>query len=51
MQVARTDEDDQRFLSNLAEILASALDEQVMLSAVGRRRVPPGGAGCRRRRG
>lgn len=46
MQVARTDEDDQRFLSNLAEILASALDEQVMLSAVARLLVPRLGDVC-----
>ena len=46
IQVARTNEDDQRFLSNLAEILASALDEQVMLSAVARLLVPRLGDVC-----
>jgi signal transduction histidine kinase len=46
MQVARTNEDDQRFLSNLAEVLASALDEQAMLSAVARLLVPRLGDVC-----
>ena len=37
---ARDFDDEQRFLSNLAEILASALDERAMLSAVARLLVP-----------
>jgi len=44
--VARHTEDDQRFLSNLAEILASALDEHAMLSAVARLLVPRLGDIC-----
>jgi len=44
--VVRHTEDDQRFLSNLAEILASALDEQAMLSAVARLLVPRLGDIC-----
>ena len=44
--VARHAEDDQRFLSNLAEILASALDEHAMLSAVARLLVPRLGDIC-----
>jgi signal transduction histidine kinase len=43
---ARATEDDQRFLSNLAEILASALDERAMLSAVARLVVPRLGDVC-----
>jgi signal transduction histidine kinase len=43
--VART-EDEQRFLSNLAEVLASALDERAMLSAVARLLVPRYGDVC-----
>ena len=43
---ARQTEDDQRFLSNLAEILASALDERAMLSAVARLVVPRLGDVC-----
>jgi signal transduction histidine kinase len=38
--------DDQRFLSNLAEVLASALDERAMLSAVARLLVPRLGDVC-----
>ena len=38
--------DDQRFLSNLAEVLASALDERAMLSAVARLVVPRLGDLC-----
>lgn len=38
--VVRFAEDDQRFLANLAEVLASALDEEAMLSAVTRLLVP-----------
>ena len=45
-QVAWATEDDQRFLSNLAEILASALDERAMLSAVARLLVPRLGDVC-----
>jgi signal transduction histidine kinase len=45
-QVVRATENDQRFLSNLAEILASALDEQAMLSAVARLLVPRLGDVC-----
>jgi signal transduction histidine kinase len=45
-RVARPTEDDQRFLSNLAEVLASALDEQAMLSAVARLLVPRLGDVC-----
>lgn len=45
-QVAPRSEDDQRFLSNLAEVLASALDEQAMLSAVARLLVPRLGDLC-----
>lgn len=44
--IARHAEDDQRFLSNLAEILASALDERAMLSAVARLVVPRLGDIC-----
>ena len=39
-------EDEQRFLSNLAEVLASALDERAMLSAVARLLVPRLGDIC-----
>ena len=45
-QVARSTQDDQRFLSNLAEVLASALDEQAMLAAVTRLLVPRLGDIC-----
>jgi len=45
-QVARPTEDDRRFLSNLAEVLASALDEQAMLAAVARLFVPRLGDIC-----
>jgi signal transduction histidine kinase len=45
-QVARPTEDDQRFFSNLAEVLASALDEEAMLSAVARQLVPRLGDIC-----
>ena len=45
-QVARSTQDDQRFLSNLAEVLASALDEQAMLAAVARLLVPRLGDIC-----
>jgi signal transduction histidine kinase len=38
--------EDQRFLSNLAEVLASALDERAMLSAVARLLVPRLGDVC-----
>jgi len=44
--VARHTEDDQRFLSNLAEVLASALDEHAMLSAAARLFVPRLGDIC-----
>lgn len=44
--IARSTEDDQRFLSNLAEILASALEEHAMLSAVARLLVPRLGDIC-----
>jgi signal transduction histidine kinase len=44
--VAKPVQDDQRFLSNLAEILASALDERAMLSAVARLLVPRLGDVC-----
>ena len=44
--IARLAEDDQRFLSNLAEILASALDERAMLSATARLLVPRLGDIC-----
>jgi len=44
--VAKAAQDDQRFLSNLAEILASALDERAMLSAVARLLVPRLGDVC-----
>ena len=44
--VAKAAQDDQRFLSNLAEILASALDERAMLSAVARLLVPRLGDIC-----
>lgn len=44
-RVAKAD-DEQRFLSNLAEILASALDERAMLSAVARLVVPRLGDIC-----
>jgi len=40
LPVARGTQDDQRFFSNLAEVLASALDERAMLSAVARLLVP-----------
>ena len=43
MPAARGAQDDQRLLSNLAEVLASALDERAMLSAVAR---PPRAKGC-----
>lgn len=46
IQVAKADADEQRFLSNLAEILASALDERAMLSAVARLLVPRFGDVC-----
>lgn len=39
-------DDEQRFLSNLAEVLASALDEQAMLSAVARLLTPRLGDLC-----
>ena len=45
-RVARAAADDQRFLSNLAEVLASALDERAMLSAVARLLVPRLGDVC-----
>jgi signal transduction histidine kinase len=45
-QVAKAEADEQRFLSNLAEILASALDERAMLSAVARLLVPRFGDVC-----
>ena len=38
--VAKSAQEDQRFLSNLAEVLASALDERAMLSSVARLLVP-----------
>jgi len=38
--IVRSTEDDQRLLANLAEIIASALDEHAMLSAVARLVVP-----------
>jgi signal transduction histidine kinase len=44
--VDKWEQDDQRFLSNLAEILASALDERTMLSAVARLLVPRLGDVC-----
>lgn len=43
---AKSAEDGQRFLSNLAEVLASALDERAMLSAVARLLVPRLGDIC-----
>ena len=45
MKVKSSEADEQRFVSNLAEILASAWDERAMLSAVG----APAGAAIRRR--
>jgi signal transduction histidine kinase len=45
-QVAKSEAEEQRFLSNLAEILASALDERAMLSAVARLLVPRFGDVC-----
>ena len=44
--VAREGQDDQRFLSSLAEVLASALDERAMLSGVARLLVPRLGDVC-----
>jgi signal transduction histidine kinase len=44
--VANAVQDDQRFQSNLAEVLASALDERAMLSAVARLLVPRFGDVC-----
>jgi len=44
--VVKGPQDDQRFLSNLAEVLASALDERAMLSAVARLLVPRLGDLC-----
>lgn len=44
--VAKAVRDDQRSLSNLAEVLASALDERAMLSAVARLLVPRLGDVC-----
>ena len=44
--VDKATQDDQRFLSNLAEVLASALDERAMLSAVARLLVPRLGDIC-----
>jgi len=46
MPVVKSTQDDQRFLSNLAEVLASALDERAMLSAVARLLVPRLGDVC-----
>jgi signal transduction histidine kinase len=46
MPVVKGTQDDQRFLSNLAEVLASALDERAMLSAVARLLVPRFGDVC-----
>ena len=46
MPAAKSAEDEQRFLSNLAEVLASALDERAMLSAVARLLVPRLGDIC-----
>ncbi len=43
---AKVAQDEQRFLSNLAEVLASALDERAMLSAVARLLVPRLGDIC-----
>jgi len=45
-QVSKVDSDEQRFLSNLAEVLASALDERAMLAAVARLLVPRLGDVC-----
>ncbi|HKA60415.1 MAG TPA: GAF domain-containing sensor histidine kinase [Gemmatimonadales bacterium] len=45
-RVAKADTEEHRFLSNLAEILASALDERAMLSAVARLAVPRLGDVC-----
>ncbi|HJS43207.1 MAG TPA: GAF domain-containing sensor histidine kinase [Gemmatimonadales bacterium] len=45
-RVAKADAEEQRFLSNLAEILASALDERAMLSGVARLVVPRLGDVC-----
>jgi signal transduction histidine kinase len=45
-QRANKASDDQRFLANLAEVLASALDERAMLSAVARLFVPRLGDVC-----
>jgi len=44
--VAKAVQNDQRFLSDLAEVLASALDERAMLSAVARLLVPRLGDVC-----
>lgn len=44
--VVPASQDDERFLSNLAEVLASALDERAMLSAVARLLVPRLGDAC-----
>ena len=46
MPVVKSTQDDQRFLSNLAEVLASALDERAMMSAVARLLVPRLGDVC-----
>jgi len=46
MPAAKAAQDEQRFLSNLAEVLASALDERAMLSAVARLLVPRLGDIC-----
>jgi signal transduction histidine kinase len=46
MPAAKSAEDEQRFSSNLAEVLASALDERAMLSAVARLLVPRLGDVC-----
>jgi len=46
MPAAKAAQDEQRFLSNLAEVLASALDEHAMLSAVARLLVPRLGDIC-----
>jgi signal transduction histidine kinase len=45
-QAAKAGAEEQRFMSNLAEILASALDERAMLSAVARLLVPRLGDAC-----
>jgi signal transduction histidine kinase len=46
MPFVKGTQDDQRFLSNLAEVLASALDERAMLSAIARLLVPRFGDVC-----